>query len=177
MFTANLNYGYDFERMAIDFHAGEPLAVDGATIRVAADRGWQPSGVRLEAGKKYRLTASGRYRIGERPGPWWCEPGGVTIRYNKGQPLGILLAAVHDDATAVGDAAPALVRPVAVGLEAVLAPTQSGTLYLRINEPAGELADNEGELEVRVQLDDGQPRSKLPSPKGRKPRSGRPPAG
>jgi hypothetical protein len=152
VFTANLDHGYDLERMAIDFRPGEALADDGAQASVAADRGWQSSGIRLEAGKKYQLRASGRYQIGDKPRPWWCEPGGVTIRYNHGRPLGMLLAAiVPDDPPDGATVEPlSLPQPAGVGLAAVLAPEQSGTLYFRINEPAGELADNSGELTVEI---------------------------
>ena len=62
------------------------------TVSVAADRGWQSSGVRVDAGKSYRLRAAGRYQVADRPQPWPCEPGGVSIRYYRGRPLGILLA-------------------------------------------------------------------------------------
>ena len=53
-FVATLDYGYDFDRMAIDFRRGKPLA-GPLTVEIAADRGWQSSGVRLEAGKSYQL--------------------------------------------------------------------------------------------------------------------------
>ena len=73
------------------------LPAEGAKVEVQADRSWQSSGVRLEAGKKYLSCASGRYQVAHEPKVWWCEPGGVTIRYHHGQPLGILLAAVRAD--------------------------------------------------------------------------------
>jgi hypothetical protein len=187
-FIANVNYGYDFERMAIEFAAGQPLAAGGARRSVAVDRGWQSSGVRLEAGKRYRLTASGRYQVAQQPDVWWCESGGVTIRYYHGQPLGILLAAVHPDRESPAETEPAadkpgaekpgaeksvarskpnesetavppsaentarsgLAYPTVVGLGTVLSPERSGTLYLRINERAGALADNAGELAVEI---------------------------
>ncbi len=168
VFTANLDYGYDLERMAIDFRPGKPLAVGSAEATVAADRGWQSSGVQLDAGKKYRIRARGRYQIGDKPRTWWCEPGGVTIRYNHGRPLGMLLAAIRPD-TADQPDAPAsepmsLAEPSPVGLETVLAPQRSGTLYFRINEPAGELADNVGELKVDIQSDAGAEASDAPVP-------------
>jgi hypothetical protein len=160
VFVANLDDGYDFERMAIDFRAGKPLVAEGETVTVAADRGWQSSGVYVESGQRYVLRAKGRYQIGRKPAAWWCEPGGVTIRYYHGHPLGMLLSAVVPDAPSskalghAGSASNPLVQPIAVGLEAVLAPTQSGTVYFRINEPAGELADNEGELAVQIAAGD-----------------------
>ena len=152
LMVANMEYGYDVERSAVDFTpaTASPLPLgEGSGVRavtVAADRGWQNSGLRLEAGKNYRLTASGRYQVakgsprplGEGPGVraadsgnpriWWCEPGGVLIRYYKGRPLGILLAAVRPDHPPANSTT-ALIRPTVVGLGTTLSPTESGTLF------------------------------------------------
>ena len=121
VFIAEIEYGYDFARTAIDFTPGEALPPGGARVKVAADRGWQNSGLRLQAGKQYRLTASGRYQVGKTTRIWWCEPGGVSIRYYQGRPLGILLAAVRPASSpqSPADKSPsALLRPLVVGLGA-----------------------------------------------------------
>jgi len=149
VFVADLEYGYDVPKTAIDFTPGKPLAAAGATVTLAADRGWQNSGVRLEAGQTYRLRATGRYQVANRPPIWWCEPGGVSIRYYRGRPLGILLAAVWPDPPSPTGISP-LIAPITVGLGTTLAPKQAGTLLLRINDSAGELGDNAGTLAVEV---------------------------
>jgi hypothetical protein len=163
LMTATLEYGYDVARSAIDFpkkpkkgsellfnvHDAQKKSSDLFFATVAADRGWQNSGLRLEAGVPYRLTAAGRYQVAQEPKIWWCEPGGVSIRYYRGRPLGILLAAVRPDPPpADGDSA--LLHPTVVGLGTTLAPRQSGTLFLKINDSPGELNDNAGELKVEV---------------------------
>ena len=96
-----------FQPHATDFTPGEALPASGAAVTVAADEGWQNSGLRLEAGKSYELHAEGRYQVGKDsplenlllPGrqsrAWLSEPNGVSIHYNHGDPLGILLAAVR----------------------------------------------------------------------------------
>jgi hypothetical protein len=155
VFVADLEYGYDLERAAIDFAAGEPLPARGAKAQVASDRGWQSSRLLVEAGKKYRITARGRYHVAQDPKPWLSEPGGVSIRYYKGLPLGMLRSAVRP-ARAIGRAASPFLAPIEVGLETTLIPTETGTLYLRINDSAAELADNAGSLEVEVELLDEQ---------------------
>ena len=148
--VANLEYGYDVARTAVDFTPGRPLPHGGTTLRVAADRGWQNTGLKLEAGESYRLRASGQYQVDDEPQVWWCEPGGVSIRYYRGLPLGILLAAVRPEDPAPGSTP--LLEPTAVGLGTHLVPRQTGTLYLKINDSAGELDDNAGELHVHVAI-------------------------
>jgi len=148
MMVAELEYGHDVARTAVDFTPGRPLPQGGATLAVAADRGWQNTGLRLDAGTRYRLRASGRYQVDDQPQIWWCEPNGVSIRYYRGRPLGMLLAAVRPEHPPAGSTP--LLESTPVGLGAQLTPRQTGTLYLKINDSAGELDDNAGELRVRV---------------------------
>jgi hypothetical protein len=150
LFITGLEYGYDIPRTAVDFTPGKPWPASVATIAVAANRGWQNSGLRLEAGTRYGLTASGRYQVAKTTRIWWSEPGGVSIRYYQGRPLGILLAAVRPEPSSRRQGSSALVRPITIGLGATLAPEQSGTLYLKINASAGELDDSAGQLQVEV---------------------------
>lgn len=150
-YIAALDYGYDFERMAIDFERGTPLAGRPRQVDIAADRGWQSSGVWLEAGKSYEVTARGRYQIALQKTdgadrPWPCEPGGVTIEYHDGRPLGMLLGAIVPDD---GNEA-TFGEPLAIGLGAKLKPEVSGTLYLRVNESAARLGDNRGRLTITI---------------------------
>ncbi|MEX2561418.1 MAG: hypothetical protein WD403_15955 [Pirellulales bacterium] len=154
VFTGSLEYGHDLARWAIEFAPGEPLAAGGRRVSVAADRGWQSSGVRLEAGATYRLEASGRFQVAAGPPAWISEAGGVSIRYHRGRPLGMLLAAVRSQPSAGGKAAQrqpsGLLSPLAAGLSSTLAPVESGTLYLCVNDSPAELADNSGSLEVLI---------------------------
>jgi hypothetical protein len=154
LYVAALEHAYDFERTPIDFTPGTDLSAGSKTVTVAADRGWQNSGIRLAAGTKYQLTASGRYQVAKLPKVWWCEPGGVSIRYYQGKPLGALLAAVRPDGDGVGpldggQPSP-LLQATTIGLGGTLAPAQPGTLYFKINDSAGELADNAGNLTVNI---------------------------
>ncbi|MBN2473925.1 MAG: hypothetical protein JXB62_04925 [Pirellulales bacterium] len=151
LFVSGMEYGYDVPRAAIDFSPGKPLPASGGRVTVAADRGWQNSGLQLAGGVAYRLRASGRYQVDDQPQIWWCEPGGVSIRYYQGKPLGILLAAVRPDPHAGGYSP--LLWPKDVGLAATLTPRETGTLYLKINDSAAELDDNAGELQVEVRAE------------------------
>ncbi len=97
VFISDIAYGYDFSPHSDRFPPGVKLPPRGAKLTVAADRGWQNTGVRLEAGKTYDLQATGRYQVGKEPRVLWSEPSGVSIRYVRGKPLGMLLAAVRPD--------------------------------------------------------------------------------
>jgi len=150
VFAANLEYGYDFERTPLEFAASKPLPAGGATATVLADRGWQSSGYQLEAGKSYRLTATGQFQLAEKPRPWISEPTGVSIRYSQGKPLGQLLGAIHP-ASKDSSAQSPLAEPVVIGAGLSLTPTETGALYLRLNDSMAELSDNAGKVEVRIE--------------------------
>lgn len=149
VFTGTLEHGHDIGRTAIDYGPGKPLAEHAASVLVAADAGWQNSGLWLEKGTPYRLTAVGRYQVANEPRPWWCEPNGVTLRYYRGRPLGMLLGTVWS-AEQSSEETSAFLSPFEVGTSCTIVPKQSGTLHLQINDSPGELHDNQGTIEVTV---------------------------
>ena len=151
LFVMNMEYGYDVEREAVEFRSGQPLEEGQRTVKIAADRGWQSTGVELLSNSTYQITASGRFQLAQTPKIWWCEPNGVTIRYHDGRPLGQLLAALRSDPP--GEGLTALAKPVPIGLERSITLSQPGTLYLRINDSPAELADNVGSLTVTIRMD------------------------
>ena len=101
-FVAEAEYGYASERAAIANAKPDPEA--GATNRylLATDRGWQRTGLKVRKGDTLKITGQGEFEVnstivnGKRV-PWKCQSGGVTIDYYRGQPLGILMAAVLKD--------------------------------------------------------------------------------
>jgi hypothetical protein len=150
IFLADLDYGYDVARGATAFPNSSPPSPAGAATTIAVDRGWQSTGVVLEAGQTYRLQATGRYQIGDRPAIWWCEPPGVTIEYRQGKPLGMVLAAVRNPQSPPQGISP-WNAPAPVGAGGELTPSETGTLFLRIDEDVGRMADNAGEVQVRIE--------------------------
>jgi hypothetical protein len=149
VFASTLVHGHDIARSAIQFAPGKPLPTGGAVVTIAADRGWQSTGVRLEAGTIYQLAAEGRFQVADEPVIWWSEAGGVTVRYWDGRPLGMLLAAVRSDSTGAPQRSDFL-DPLTVGISTTITPERTGTLYLEINDSPAELHDNAGTLTVRV---------------------------
>lgn len=151
LFVDDMQYGSDVARLAVQFADGKPLGPDGATFKLKSDRGWQSSGIRLEAGTAYRIQASGRFTIArdDDGAAWPCEPGGVTLRYYDRRPLGVVLGALRDGDVKPAEATP-LASPAEFGRAFKWTPKSSGTLYLRVNDSPAELADNAGELTIRI---------------------------
>lgn len=149
LFIASIQYGYDIERAAIDFRPGTPLPMtsEPATREIATDRGWQSSGVLVEAGKFYHLSATGEFTLADVPKPWISEPQGISFRYFDGMPLGILLAAIRGDAS---DNTTSMLRVLPVGREMTFEAPLTGTLYLRINDDWSQLRDNRGTARVEI---------------------------
>jgi hypothetical protein len=172
--VSTLEFGHDFARMAI-----EPVPVrqvpiqlqgsQGTTCSIFAKRGWQSTGWLLRLGQTYRLTAKGRFLIAQPPGElWYCEPGGITIQYHAGKPLGKLLAALvplnrmaksepiaslkaSPGSPKVEAPSPMGFEPLAVGLGDTVTPHRDVVLYLRVNESSAQLADNRGSIEVSIE--------------------------
>jgi hypothetical protein len=152
-FTADIDYGWDFSRMAIDWSSGERL--DGArTLAVDATRGWQNSGVRLAAGRPYGFTAAGRVGVGAvsdqatgKVTPLESEPEGISLEWYRGRPVGRLLAAQW--VTPEGGGRPRF-EIVAEGASGRFTAPVEGPLYFKVNQAPGRLADNASGYRVEV---------------------------
>ena len=151
-FIADVDYGYDFERMAVDWSPGRPL--DGpAGCTVEAGRGWQNTGVALEPGGRCRIAARGRVRLGEVPAeagaaatPIESEADGISLRWYRGRPVGRLLAAQWVEPP--GKPAGFVVLGAGAAPEVMAA--AAGPLYLKVNEAPGDLADSTGAYTVEM---------------------------
>lgn len=150
LFTETLAYGYDIARAAIDFKDGKPLGAQAGHVSVKADRGWQSSGVEVQAGQEYRITASGRCAMAQKPHPWESEPQGISIRYADGRPIGLLLGTIRSKSRPDTYPQTTMAKSFVVGRELVFKPETTGTLYLRLNDFWNELADNTGSYSVEI---------------------------
>lgn len=155
-FITNLDYDYDFERTRIDYKPNtQPLLTSETQFQIQADKGWQHSGVRLERGKTYCFTASGRFQLAEKPKIWYSEPNGITLRYYRGIPIGTLLATLIPDreerfSAKEGTSGIGFSAPQKIGLGKVLTAEVSGELFFRINDFPAELSDNTGNITVKI---------------------------
>jgi hypothetical protein len=148
-YVAQLDYGYDVPRMAMQHEELIEVPDQPRQKKIAADRGWQSTGWLIRAGQTYQITAAGRYQIARDDNPWPCEPGGVTLEYVDGRPLGALLGMLRPIEEA-GAASLTFSAPVLLGLNATLTPTQDAILYARVNDSPAQLRDNAGDLELRI---------------------------
>lgn len=153
-FTDELDYGYEQTRSAIDWSPGRPLTA-ARRIAVAADRGWQNSGWSLRKGEQCAVEASGRCTIGTLPaspsGPECrleTEADGISLRWYRGRPLGRLLVAQWVQRPEDGGRPRFVV--LAAGATGQFTAAADGVAYLKINDPPGELADNEGRFVVEI---------------------------
>ena len=156
-FTDEIDYGYDFTRCGIDwtFASGRPLD-SRQTISVAADRGWQNSGWSLRKGARYSLRTTGRCMIGALIGPaaepplrLETEADGISLRWYRGRPLGRLLVAQWVENPDDGGRPRFVV--VAEGGRREFTAATDGTVFCKLNDPPGELADNDGQLTVEIE--------------------------
>jgi hypothetical protein len=150
LFAANLQYGYDVERAAIEFRAGEELK-EKKTTDVKSDRGWQSSGVLVKQGDVYKITATGQFTLGNQPKPWVSEAQGISFRYFDGRPMGTLLGCIRTEQGPAGGSKEPMLDVFAVGREYELRATEAGTLYFRLNDAWNSLVDNQGSVRVVIQ--------------------------
>jgi hypothetical protein len=144
-FVAELDYGYDIPTMALVHAESAPVEQASRRSTIVANRGWQSAGWVLRAGVTYRVEASGRYQLTRDGETWPCEPGGVTIEYHEGAPVGALLGALVDT-----DGGTTFATPRVVGLGTTVRAPRDAALYLRVNDAARRVAKNVGKLEVRI---------------------------
>jgi hypothetical protein len=153
-FTDEIDYGYDFTRSGIEWAPGQPLE-SRQTVAVDAGRGWQNAGWSLREGARYRIDAKGRCTIGlleaASPAPpvrLETEADGISLRWYRGRPLGRLLVAQWVEEPDDGGRPRFVV--LAAGAGGAFAAATDGVVFCKLNEPPGELADDEGQLAVEI---------------------------
>ena len=153
-FARWLDYSYDFNTMAIDYAPGkispEIQNRQGLACDVPANKGWVSSGVIVEAGKTYRIGSTGRIELYDSRQMVPSEGGGVTYQYIKGRPRGILLMSILPESTGQKTAFVPWSDTTTVNANRTFKPEQSGTLFLRINDTADNLAKNKGSLTFHI---------------------------
>lgn len=112
--------------------------------RIAAQSGWQFTGLTAKSGSRLAVHSSGRFTIATDPQPWISEPQGVTIRYHRGRPLGELSAMlVAPDGSRAS-------RRIPVGTSVELIVPFEAEIWLQLNDSAASRSDNQGSVDVTM---------------------------
>ena len=151
LFIRELEHGYNFERTAIKYQDGKPFSNTQAHTSLTVDRGWQSSGIFLQAGETYQIRATGNFFLkGDEPDEMWpCTPDGITLHYRKGFPLGLLQGCLKPKRKQNHSSGHRMLIED-LGSEKQWIPTASGTLYMRINSEASRLVGNSGEVKITI---------------------------
>ncbi len=135
-FIRHLDQGYRVDLCSWDWkHKFRELRAGSATARVAANRGWQPSGAILEGGKTYRCMASGT---------WQTSKDGPSVSADGADDGAGRLEGVMFQEFVLGE-------PIALAADGTFKAPSDGRLYLRCRDEWNRLADNKGTVNVKIQ--------------------------
>jgi PA-IL-like protein len=121
----------------------EPIRVNVKVLADNSSNGWTNSGWVVQKGQKIRIVSSGRVSLGDGR---FATPTGIASLPDTGklmanQATGALIAVVGDDNNDF----------IFVGDSREFTATRDGALFLGVNE--GNLNDNSGAFEVRIEID------------------------
>jgi hypothetical protein len=135
-FLRHVEQGYRVDLCSWDWKRKfrEPGAGMAVPSRISANRGWQPSGALVAAGKKYEYSATGN---------WQCGKDGEELSAD-GAPdgAGRLEGVVFKDF--------ALGEPFALGAKGSFIALGDGRLFLRMHDGWNSLAENKGSVNVKI---------------------------
>ena len=138
LFLRNLENGYRVDLCAWDWKTRFRRLKTGRTAKstIDAGRGWQASGISVQAGHSYSVTASG---------DWQTSTGAEAVDADgDSRGVGRLQAVIWNNHQ--------LTRSSDLGRQATFKPAGDGKLFLRCGDRWGSLHDNTGQLNVRVKL-------------------------
>jgi len=150
MMCHDLDYGFDWDIEPIEISERDPIwNSDPISLDVHSNLGWQSVGVRIPPGASIKLTAVGTITLVDQPKPWTSEPEGITYQYNRGRPIGQLVACVLPNATVKSSLLPELTTQK-VGQQTTVDIGQFSWLMLRVNDSVAGQSDNAGVYTVTV---------------------------
>jgi len=147
-FVRHLEDGYRVDLCSWDWRRKfkPPSAGTPISARIAAARGWQPSGVTVAADQKYDYSASGLWRA-SKDAPDTTADGSPD---GSGRLEGVIMKDFF------------LSEPFALGAYGTFTAPSEGQLYLRCHDQWNSLAENHGSMIVKIKnAEQGTP---LPRP-------------
>ncbi len=135
-FVRHVANGYRADLCAWQWNARFTPLRQGRKVKcdVEAAYGWQASGVEVQAGASYQVSASGEVRL-SKTGTEYSADGG---QQGRGRLMGVILKDFE------------LGEPFELGVDASFTAATDGRLFLRVLDDFTSLADNSGSLEITV---------------------------
>ena len=135
-FVDHLERGFDIDRCVWNWKARyrEQKGTRPVVARVRADKGWQPSGLKVVSGQEYRLTTEGM----------WRTSGDGEAVLADGEPAGTgkLIGILFNDYE--------LSTPFELGADGTFTAVDDGQLLLRCRDEWNQLGDNKGTISVEI---------------------------
>ena len=149
LFCEQLDFGFDtdrcFPKHAVTTSSTSSIDLRSATVRLAAQHGWQDSTAVVRSGATINLQCDGRCVVNETTEPWESTPNGISVEYYRGNQLGQVVAVlVSSDGTQITDRIP-------IGAAAQFTAKFDGRIWLQINEAVSGRINNSGEYEVKLE--------------------------
>ena len=144
----DLDYGFDREANRVTLSLLSNFGPEPQVMSLASNRGWQSAPGMIRAGQSIRVKSEGRFQLKADPA-WVSEADGVTITYERGRPLGQLLACVVPHVSPTTPSLPKL-NVLAIGSENTVNASVDGWLLFRVNENPRDIADNQGTLHLTL---------------------------
>ena len=135
-FVRHVANGYRADLCAWQWNARFTPLRQGRKVKseVEAAYGWQASGVEVQAGANYQVSASGEIRLSKTG----TEYGADGDQRGRGRLVGVIFKDFQ------------LSEPFELGVEASFSAPTDGRLFLRVLDDFTSLADNSGSLEITV---------------------------
>jgi hypothetical protein len=128
----------------------EPIKIgETQKVSVQADRGWQSTGIVLNAGETISVKATGSVEVKRLADgqAWHSTPKGISVEYNRGNRLGALIGVL---APLDVEQPSEIWSRVLVGSQSTLQATERSCLLLRVNDSASGVSDNSGAFSVEI---------------------------
>jgi hypothetical protein len=154
-FLRHMDAGYRVDLCSWDWKRkfNRPSGETPKVARVAANRGWQPTGALVSPDRTYEFSASGT---------WQLSKGGADLSADgQSDGAGRLEGVILNDFT--------LGQPFALSSYGKFTPPTEGKLYLRCADKWHELADNKGGMTVKLKLAGVGPKLAKPTGKADEP--------
>jgi hypothetical protein len=121
---------WDWKRKSTAMPAGS-----ARTVKVAANRGWQPTGVLVKADQKYELATTGTWKTDK------TATKGVSADGNE-TGVGRLVGVLFNDYT--------LTEPFDLGAKLTFTPPIEGQLHVRCQDDWSSIGDNIGTIDLKI---------------------------